>query len=311
MIGAHVDHLGRGLEGKSLALPEEQGQVHFGADDNASGVAALLEIAEYLADLKARGKWQPKRDVIFAAWSGEEIGLLGSTHFTRSFGGGETLHPAIAAYLNMDMIGRLDDKLILQGVGSSPVWPQEIERRNVPVGLSIVTNDSAFMATDATAFYLKGVPVLNAFTGAHGDYSTPRDTADKLNYPGTQKVARLMALITGSLAAAEAAPDYVRQDPAGQSPQRRMSRVYMGTIPDYTQTDGEGARISGVSKGGPAESGGLMKGDIVVEMAGQAIANIYDYSHALDSLKIGEPVALVVLRGGERVSLTITPGARE
>ena len=311
VIGAHIDHLGRGIEGKSLALPEEQGQVHFGADDNASGVAALLEIAEYLTDLKARGGWQPKRDVVFAAWSGEEIGLLGSTHFTRSFGAGETLHPAIAAYLNLDMVGRLDDKLILQGVGSSPVWPKEIEKRNVPVGLNIVTNDSAFMATDATAFYLKGVPVLNAFTGPHGDYSTPRDTPEKLNYEGLQKVARLMALITRSLAAAEAAPDYVRQDPAGQSPRRRMSRVYMGTIPDYTQTDGAGARISGVAKGGPAESGGLMKGDIVVEMAGQEIANIYDYSHALDSLKIGEPVGLVVLRDGERVSLTITPGTRE
>ncbi|MDH3264859.1 MAG: M28 family peptidase, partial [Paracoccaceae bacterium] len=181
VIGAHIDHLGRGIEGKSLALAGEQGQVHYGADDNASGVAALLEIAEYLADLKAKGRLPLKRDILFSAWSGEELGILGSTHFTRSFAGAaarESLYPAIAAYLNMDMVGRLDGKLSLQGVGSSSVWPGEIEKRNVPVGLNVVTSDSAFMATDATAFYLKGVPVLNAFTGAHAEYSTPRDTPD-------------------------------------------------------------------------------------------------------------------------------------
>jgi len=313
-VGAHVDHLGRGIEGKSLALGDEQGKVHYGADDNASGVAALLEVAEYLADLKARGKLPLKRDVLFAAWSGEELGILGSTHFTRGFGGDadrETLHPEIAAYLNMDMVGRLDKQLSLQGVGSSPVWPREIEKRNVPVGLNIVTSDSAFMATDATAFYLKGVPVLNAFTGAHGDYSTPRDTPDKLNYAGMQKVARLIALITRSLATAAEAPDYIRQEPTSRSPRRRTSRVYLGTIPDYSQTDVEGARISGVAKGGPAEAAGLQNGDIVVEMAGQTIGNIYDYSHALDGLKVDTPVEMVVLRDGQRVTLTLTPGARE
>jgi Tol biopolymer transport system component len=313
-VGAHVDHLGRGIEGKSLALAGEQGKVHFGADDNASGVAALLEIAEYLTDLQTRGKLPLERDVLFAAWSGEELGILGSTHFTRGFDGDadrETLHPEIAAYLNMDMIGRLDKQLSLQGVGSSSVWPREIEKRNVPVGLSIVTSDSAFMATDATAFYLKGVPVLNAFTGAHGDYSTPRDTPDKLNYAGMRKVARLIALITRSLAMAEQAPDYIRQEPTARSPRRRTSRVYLGTIPDYSQTDVEGARISGVAKGGPAEAAGLRNGDIVIEMAGQTIGNIYDYSHALDGLKVDKPVEVVVRRDGRRVTLTLTPGARE
>lgn len=313
VVGAHVDHLGRGIEGKSLALPEERGRIHYGADDNASGVAALLGIAEYLADLKARGELRLKRDVLFAAWSGEELGILGSTQFTRSFAGAEReeLRPEIAASINMDMIGRLDKRLTLQGVGSSPAWPRLIEKANVPVGLSIVTSDSAFMATDATAFYLKGVPVLNAFTGAHSDYSTPRDTPDKLNYEGMQKVARLMALITRSLATAEEAPDYTRQEPAGPSPRRRASRVYLGTIPDYAQTERGGARIAGVAKGGPAEAAGLKGGDVVVELAGRPITNIYDYSHALDGLKVGEPVNMVVLRDGQRVTLTITPGARE
>ncbi len=310
VIGAHVDHLGRGVEGKSLARPEEAGQVHTGADDNASGVAALLEIAQYLADLKARGKLALTRDVVFAAWSGEELGLLGSSHYVRSLKGKDKdLGGKVAAYLNMDMVGRLDGSLILQGVGSSSVWPREIERRNAPVGLSISTSDSAFLATDATAFYLAGVPVLNAFTGPHGEYSTPRDTAETLNYQGLQKVARFMALVGRGLATAEAAPDYIRQE--GGSPRRRTSRVYLGTIPDYTQGDGKGTRISGVAKGGPAEAGGLEDGDIVVEMAGQAIANIYDYASALDALKVDEPVTFVVMRGGERVELSITPGARE
>jgi Tol biopolymer transport system component len=313
-VGAHIDHLGTGIEGKSLALTEEQGKVHYGADDNASGVAALLEIAEYLADAKTQGKLPLERDILFAAWSGEELGILGSTHFTRTFGGDadrQTLHPDIAAYLNMDMIGRLDKQLSLQGVGSSSVWPREIEKRNVPVGLSIITSDSAFMATDATAFSLKGVPVLNAFTGAHGDYSTPRDTPDRLNYPGMQKVARLMALIARSVATASDVPDFIRQETTGESPRRRTSRVHLGTIPDYSQTDIEGARIAGVTKGGSAEAAGLTNGDIIVEMAGQTIGNIYDYSHALDGLKVGTPVNVVILRDGQRITLTITPGSRE
>jgi len=313
-VGAHIDHLGTGIEGKSLALAEEEGKVHHGADDNASGVAALLEIAEYLAGAKAQGKLPLERDILFAAWSGEELGILGSTHFTRTFGGDadrQSLHPDIAAYLNMDMIGRLDEQLSLQGVGSSSVWRREIEKRNVPVGLSIVNSDNAFMATDATAFSLRGVPVLNAFTGAHGDYSTPRDTADKLNYQGMQKVARLMALIARSLATAAEVPDFVRQEARGESPRQRTSRVHLGTIPDYSQTDIEGARIAGVAKGGPAEVAGLTNGDIIVEMAGQTIGNIYDYSHALDGLKVGAPVNVVVLRDGQRVTLTITPGSRE
>ena len=241
--------------------------------------------------------------------------MLGSTHFTRSLdpdGESEHLREKVAAYLNMDMIGRLEgDALILQGVGSSTAWPREIERRNVVVGLDIATSDSPFMATDATAFYLKGVPVLNAFTGPHGEYSTPRDRPDTLDYEGMRRVAQLVALIVRSLATGEAAPDFVRLEATGDSPRRRTSRVYLGTIPDYTQTDSQGARISGVAKDSPAEAAGLQSGDLVVEMAGRKIETIYDYSHALDSLKAGQPSGLVVLRDGRRLELTITPGARE
>ena len=313
IVGAHIDHLGRGIEGKSLAVPEEAGEIHYGADDNASGVAALLEIAEDLAGLAAERRLPLRRDILFAAWSGEELGLLGSTHFTRSFLGAdrESLRPEVAAYLNMDMVGRLRDKLVFQGVGSSSVWPREIERRNAPLGLSIVTNNSAFLPTDATAFYLKGVPVLNAFTGAHAEYSTPRDTAETLNYDGLQKVARFMGLIARALALAEAAPDFVRQEFSGERPGRRRSGVYLGTIPDYSRGGEDGVRISGVAKGSPAEAGDLLAGDVVVELAGRAIGNIYDYSSALDGLKVEEPVRVVVRRDGGTTILTVTPAARE
>ncbi len=313
MVGAHVDHLGRGVEGKSLALGEQQNDIHFGADDNASGVAGMLEIAEYFADLKSKGKLDLPRDVVFAAWSGEELGLLGSNHFVKRFAGDkrDTLQPEIAAYLNLDMIGRYRDSLILQGVGSSSIWPGEIERRNVPVGLAITTNYNAFLPTDATSFYLKGVPVLNAFTGPHSNYSTPADTADTLNYDGAADVTHLIALITRAVAAADDIPDYIKQQPGERAGRRRTSSVYLGTLPDYGASGVEGALINGVTDGGPAAQAGLQGGDLIVEIAGSKIANIYDYSHALDGLKVGQPIDLVVVRGRERKTLQLTPTSRD
>ncbi|MCH8966018.1 MAG: M20/M25/M40 family metallo-hydrolase, partial [Planctomycetes bacterium] len=198
VIGAHIDHLGKGNSSNSLAREDEKDKIHFGADDNASGIAGLLEIAESFADQVANGKLKLKRDVVFAAWSGEELGLLGSTHFVKQLaakaGQKDNIRSSVAAYLNMDMIGRLQEKLIVQGVGSSSIWPGEIERRNAPVGLSISTQDQAILPTDTTPFYQKGVPVLQVFTGAHGDYHSPRDTADKVNYDGLTKIARFVSL---------------------------------------------------------------------------------------------------------------------
>ncbi|MDP6559354.1 MAG: M28 family peptidase, partial [Candidatus Binatia bacterium] len=176
VLGAHIDHLGQGMGIGSLARGNEKGLIHYGADDNASGVGGLLEIAQYMADLKNTGRLVMKRDVLFGAWSGEELGLLGSGHFVQTAAGGKKdpvkLSPVISAYLNMDMIGRLDKSLVLQGVGSSSIWPEVIERQNIRVGLSIVPQKDSYLPTDATSFYLNGVPVLSAFTGAHGQYHT-------------------------------------------------------------------------------------------------------------------------------------------
>jgi Tol biopolymer transport system component len=315
MLGAHVDHLGHGVGANSLAREEEKGHVHYGADDNASGVAGLLEIAQYLADLKAKGKLVLKHDLLFAAWSGEEMGLLGSSYFTRAFGGqaGElvSLRPKLAAYVNMDMIGRLDKNLIVQGIGSSTAWLGLIERFNAPIGLPIVTQNDSYLPTDATSFYLKEVPILNAFTGAHADYHTPRDTADKLNYTGAEKITRLFAAITAELAIRPDVPDYRRMEKPASAVGRVGIRAYLGTIPDYAQTDVVGVKLSGVAKGGPAEKAGMQGGDVVVELAGKKIENIYDYTYALDGLKIGTPVEVVVRRAEQRVTLTITPGSRD
>jgi Tol biopolymer transport system component len=324
-IGAHIDHLGIGVSSSSLARGDEAEQIHYGADDNASGIAALLEIAEHLADQRKRGR-DVRRDLLFAAWSGEELGLLGSDHFVKAFAkdngapsgddnhhpgasGGESIYPAIAAYLNMDMVGRLDKNLILQGIGSSSIWRSEIERRNAPVGLPLTLQDDSYLPTDASSFYLKGVPILSAFTGAHSEYHTPRDTPEKLNYEGAAQIARFMGLVAQALAASESPPDFVQQSVKQPTTTGRL-RAYLGTIPDYAE-EVKGVMLSGVGKDGPADKSGVKSRDIIVELAGKKIENIYDYTQAIEALKIGEQVELVVLRNGQRVTLKVTPESRD
>lgn len=315
VLGAHVDHLGHGEVSGSLAREDEQGQIHHGADDNASGVAGLLEIAEFLADAQGGGRFTPIRDLLFAAWSGEELGLLGSAHFVeqvaQASGHSTDLRKAFAAYLNMDMIGRLDKALILQGVGSSTMWPGIIEQRNAPIGLPITTQTDSYLPTDATSFYLKGVPILAAFTGSHAEYHTPRDKPETLNYDGAAKVARLIGLTARGLALSGEALPYVAQAKPAEREARAGLRAYLGTIPDYAAGDVPGLKLSGVSKGGPAESAGVKGGDVVVELAGRKIENIYDYTYAMDALKIGQEVEIVVLRNGARLTLKVTPTSRE
>ncbi len=324
IVGAHVDHLGRGEGGSSLAKDDEREQIHFGADDNASGVGAMLEIAQYLADQRRSGKLAMKRDVVFAAWSGEELGLLGSHHLVDveeaalkskvrgvARGGSVTLlHRRIAACLNLDMVGRLRKKLILQGVGSSPIWSQEIERRNVPVGLAISIQQGGFVPSDGASFYQHGVPMLSAFTGAHHEYHTPRDLPQTLNYDGAAKVAKLMALIARGLVRRDQSPAYAAAD-SGPSRRRDTNRrVYLGTIPDYAGESIKGLKLSGVTKSGPAAKAGLEGGDVIVELAGKRIENIYDYTYALDALKIGKTAKVVVQRDGKRIVLKIIPEPR-
>ena len=223
----------------------------------------------------------------------------------------EPLRSRIAAYLNMDMIGRLDKALYLQGVGSSAVWLGEIERHNVALGLPAVPQTETYLPTDATSFYLKGVPVLNAFTGAHADYNTPRDTAEKLNYHDTARIAQLMGSMTLALATRERPPDYIATAKPAGSPSRRNLRAYLGTIPEYGQSSVKGVKLTGVADGGPAAQAGLLAGDVIIELAGRKIESLYDYTYALNAVKVGQPVKITVLRGAEPVSVTVIPASRE
>lgn len=312
-LGGHVDHLGRGEASGSLAREGERGTIHHGADDNASGVAAMLEAAEWLAAERAAGRLTGARDIVFAAWSGEELGLIGATRHVEALiarRGAKDLSDLVSAYLNLDMVGRLRDNLVISGLGSSPVWAREVERRNAVVGLPVVTQQDAYLPTDSTAFYLRGAPILAFFTGAHEDYHRPTDTAEKLNYEGLRDIARLVALVARSRAVDPEEPPHVEtvRPDAGA---RRVSGVFLGTIPDYATEGRKGVPISGVVKGGPAEAAGLKGGDAIVGLGGDDLANIYDFVRALNGLKAGEETAIAVERAGERIELRITPRLRD
>ena len=308
MIGAHYDHLGHGGN-SSLGHAGEENKIHPGADDNASGVAWVMELAASLAQERAAHPEKFPRGIIFACWSGEEIGLIGSAAFCE--------HPPvplnkIVAYLNADMVGRLrDNKLTIQGVGSSHVWKRMLEKRNVAAGFSLNLQDDPYLPTDATSFYVKNVPVVNFFTGAHEDYHRPTDTAEKLDYAGLERIAKFSQPIVTDLVQAKERPDLAkveRSGPVGGG--RETLRAYLGTIPDYT-TEVKGVKLSGVRGASPAEKGGVKGGDVIVEFGGQKIANIYDYTYALDAVKIGQPVKMIVERDGQRLTLTVTPEARK
>jgi len=302
MLGAHFDHLGRGGHGDSRAGEEEEGQIHPGADDNASGVAAVLDVGRQLA------KREQRPGTLLAFWSGEELGLLGSAHFVK-----QSPLPLdhVDGYLNFDMVGRMrENRLNLQGVGSSEAWARLIEQTNVMAGFDLQLQEDPYLPTDAAQLYQAGVPVVSFFTGTHDDYHRPTDSADKLNYEGMQRIADFATRFSIKLGALETAPAYVEVERSKKvTGDRDSARAYTGTIPDYA-TEVRGLRLSGVVAGGPAASAGIEAGDVIVEFAGREITNISDYSDALDAVKVGNEVAVVCMRGEKRLEFTITPTHR-
>ena len=302
-VGAHYDHLGRGENGSSLASKDEVGRIHGGADDNASGDAAVLALGEELS------KQQRPRHVMLVFWSGEELGLLGSAAFVAS---PPVPLADLAAYLNFDMVGRMqDNKLSVQASGTSAVWSRMVEQANVRAGFNVNLQPDPYQPTDVASFNAAGVPCLNFFTGAHTDYHKPTDTADKIDYDDLARVVDFAAAIARRVAESNEPPVFAKVQPQTESGTSRAGvRVFTGTVPDYA-TDAKGLLLGGVVAGGPAEAAGLQKGDVIIEIAGQTIANIYDYTYALDVLKIGQPAKVIYMRAGERKETTLTPAARK
>ena len=301
-VGAHYDHLGRGTTGGSLAGKEEANAIHHGADDNASGTATTLAIAEAFST-------QPrKRNLLVAFWSGEELGLLGSAAFVAK---PPVPLDALAGYLNFDMVGRVaDNKLTVQATGTSAMWPKLLEQANIAAGFDLVLQEDPYQPTDVGSFNTASVACLTFFTGAHQEYHRPSDTADKINYEDLVRVGELASGVIKRLMDSPEAPLFTKVEQKTETGGRAGLRLFTGTIPDYA-SDVKGLLLGGVIGGGPAELAGLAKGDVVIEIAGQSITNIYDYTFALELLKIGQPAKVLYMRGSEKRETSLTPAARK
>ena len=306
LLGAHYDHLGLGESGGSRQTSDDSGEIHNGADDNASGVALLLELADYYSVPENRAHLSAP--LVLAFWGGEELGLLGSARFAAS--------PPVPmeqckAYLNFDMVGRMREyKLVIQGLGSSENWSTYIERANIPAGLDLQLQDDPYLPTDTTSIYPLEIPVLSFFTGSHDNYHRPSDDPDTLNYEGLSEITNLARHMVESLTSPENPLKYQSYtDTRSAAGSRDTLRIYLGTIPDYA-TETDGLRLTGVSEGGPASLAGIQAGDVIIELAGQKIKNIYDYTYAIDALKVDVPEKIVLRRGEETINLQIIPKAR-
>jgi C-terminal processing protease CtpA/Prc len=202
-----------------------------------------------------------------------------------------------------------DNKLAVQAAGTSPVWASILERANVAAGFDLAVQADPYQPTDVATFNQAGVPSLSFTTGAHTDYHKPSDTADKINYEDLDRVAGFATAITRRLMELEQAPQFTKVEQSSQTPTRTGLRIFTGTVPDYA-TEVKGLLLGGVIGGGPAEKAGLQKGDVIIEIAGQTIANIYDYTYALELLKVDQPVKVVYMRGNEKRETELTPTVR-
>jgi hypothetical protein len=303
VVGAHYDHLGLGAAGSLDPAPD--GKVHHGADDNASGVAGVLDLARRFA---ARPE-PAQRSIYFVAFGAEEVGVLGSSYLVKN-----PPRPLerIAAMLNLDMIGRLrEDTLEVHGAGTSPLFKPLLEEANRRAGLKLKLHEGGYGPSDHSPFYAAGRPVLFAFTGNHPDYHRPSDTADKIDADGIVKVLGLLEPVVAALATSPAPIAFTRvaAEKEGGASGARGFRVWVGGIPDYSE-EGPGVRFSGVTPGSPADKAGMKGGDVLVKFGPKEVRNIYDYTYALAERKPGDAVTVVVKREGADVSLELVLGSR-
>ncbi|MCB1216678.1 M28 family peptidase [bacterium] len=308
VIGAHYDHLGHG-EARSSLTPEElnalswHDRIHHGADDNASGSAAVLELARHFAETGSR------RSLLFIAFSGEELGILGSLHYVRN---ATVPLGSCVAMLNMDMIGRVrEDVITVQGLGSAAEWPELLDSASAASGLEVKRFDDGVGGSDYTAFYTQQLPVLNFFSGLHEQYHTPADTPDLLNYAGAIQVVSLVGDVVERLSAQEGGLSFtedlspqINRQGSGEVDTGRGYKVSLGTIPDYSYLGGDGVLLAGVRQNSPASEAGLQTGDRLVRMGEAVIRNIYDFTYALEEHKPGDVVELVVVRDGVELTLS-------
>lgn len=293
IIGAHYDHLGMGMPGSSLHAGEPA--IHNGADDNASGVAAMLYLASYLKNSDAR-----KNNYLFLGFSGEELGLIGSKKFVES--------PSVDLkkvnyMLNMDMVGRLNEEKILavNGAGTSPAWKDAFEKINT-AGIKVKTSESGIGPSDHTSFYLADIPVLHFFTGQHSDYHKPSDDSELVNYEGIYDVARFIASLVEKLDD-QGKIEFTKTKDEQQ--QAASFKVTLGVMPDYVY-DGEGMRIDAVLDDRPAKKAGLEKGDIVIQIGEIEVKTIYDYMEGLSKFKKGDSTKVKVKRKNKVIEKDVT-----
>jgi len=296
VIGAHYDHLGYGGEGSGSRMPDTIA-IHNGADDNGSGTVSVMEIARVLKNTKH------KRSIMFIWFGAEEMGLLGSQYFVN--------HPVIpkqniVEMINIDMLGRLrDNQLFVGGVGTSDEGKQILENINKKYNFKLIESLSGYGPSDHASFYMANIPVLYFNTGVHEDYHTPFDDIDKINFEGMEKAARLIKDVLLDIANSKEKPKFKE---AGEkyTPSRRYKyKVTLGIIPDFAGIEKRGLRVDGVRKGGPADQGGMKKGDIIIALDGKPVKNIYDYMARLSKLQKGRIITVEVIRGDKHKVLLV------
>jgi len=301
VVGAHFDHLGRSTFG--AMDPEAGSAIRHGADDNASGTAAVMELARLFAREPAR------RSVVFVNFSGEELGLLGSEYFVEH---SPMPIPRIQAMLNFDMVGRMrNDRLIVYGVATATELHHLVDSANVAPAFQLTAIGDGFGPSDQSSFYADSVPVLHFFTDIHEDYHRATDVASRVNVADEARVVDFAARIARALADRPARLTYVRTAPPPRMATAGNASVYFGSIPDMAAAEVTGVRMAGVTPGGPADQAGVRKGDIIVEFGGVPVKDLYAYTDALRAHAPGDSIAVVVLRGTERLTLTAVLGTRQ
>jgi Tol biopolymer transport system component len=287
IIGGHFDHLGYGGVGSGSLAPDRN-EIHNGADDNASGTSAVIETARELSYYKNI----LKRNVLFIGFTGEEMGAIGSSYYTK--------HPKISltqaiTMFNYDMVGRLKDQILtIQGTGTSSRWQSLLTKYNSDSTFALKMLKDGYGPSDHSSFYAENIPVLFFFTGSHDDYHKPSDDADKVNAEGIAQIVSYASNLAVEIDTTATRPDYIKT----QSPQqgsRQGFRVFVGTIPDYSES-ANGMLLAGVRENSPASKSGLLKGDVLIKFGKFEIKNVYDYTYALQEYKPGDEIEIKFIR---------------